>query len=1147
MPTESQDGPPEPPGVTAARKSFDDSSVMDTDVISEGDINPSKDQTQPTSNTTTASNPAASNQSASNAAAPDIASTPGVAASNSTTSNQPAPNAATPDIASIMAQLIAMNENLHKFNKRLDSLEQDQPSLTATDSTGVPSSIKSPSTATTNNTTTAINSSLFQASEASAFPPYQTYATAASSTNSISSSSTKQRHAAETTAPTAETKPTSHLPPSNVFTPTPLTPLATSFQRQLKSSQQASDFIPVRNNSHINLSEAINQELHAFQTSVTMACKINPTLFRGILKTHKDDFQDLKIENILQECCNKLILRQFDANHRLFGVLICTEVSEDTSSSQDCYNITFDVAQSDATTIQSNLIYAAHYALLDVIQTLSNHIENLKKEHGDHPEILATHWADLDYHPLFGAIEFPPQAIFGNKPSQITLVSYDIQAREFQQRDKLSQHFIIRQIVKAIAEVDSTGSFAELDNLPLLQLHNMSFRAISFPNPEYQGRPTNQRTSKQRKNKSVTKFKAVATLVTSKTPFGQQLSKALVKVLWDSSTSTPNSIRLKNRSSPIIFHPIPPTESERNKLYNQIKTKQPSDANINVITGLPPGFNNVDSIHEIHLKKHGAYIEAINPSYTKSGDNGTAAVYCVMKKSFLGRHYDKETMKAELEDTLRQVNEASTNTSQPEASSTSQPPAPESTPNLNPLGQNALYDGGAVLCPHKGEQVYVCFFGKGGPRITISKNYHTILERTYEVRFNHLRVFPSLPEAFRASSKVYNKSFTCMEDITKHNFIQPLDCTNLHTHRAPPCLKHLHTSGSASNRKNIVAYPWDPESSEEKVHRYNASSITARQRFRRSSKSKDLCKSTVDLLTRIDASPHPLCYKDIERMILSHVNPADPFTFDEHSTIAEAFKKQSASSANSEENIPAAQSEDSLNLNEDVMSISSPITAHNDSQEYFVPSQDSHTHQATSRPTDYIDTSNKRLRHSSPIESPPTTKQIGKELQNPAYIQDHHCLVSDIPPFISIQDCEATMTKNGVFLSDTDDAITALLALQKVYLCQFLNFNDDNIPTHAVWICNGEEGYNSIKDILTKSGIFDTYTSTFTTRLSATDPLKVLQLDLDMEDPNPLAKFWKQNCPAGQEMTLYHHIKSKDQAALRSWMSIYRGKQANSL
>ena len=41
--------------------------------------------------------------------------------------------------------------------------------------------------------------------------------------------------------------------------------------------------------------------------------------------------------------------------------------------------------------------------------------------------------------------------------------------------------------------------------------------------------------------------------------------------------------------------------------------------------------------------------------------------------------------------------------------------------------------------------------------------------------------------------------------------------------------------------------------------------------------------------------------------------------------------------------------------------------------------------------------------------------------------------------------------------------------------------------------------------------------------------------------------LWKKNCPDGPELTLYHYIKSKDDAALQNWFAMHSGKSAHSL
>ena len=116
----------------------------------------------------------------------------------------------------------------------------------------------------------------------------------------------------------------------------------------------------------------------------------------------------------------------------------------------------------------------------------------------------------------------------------------------------------------------------------------------------------------------------------------------------------------------------------------------------------------------------------------------------------------------------------------------------------------------------------------------------------------------------------------------------------------------------------------------------------------------------------------------------------------------------------------------------------------------------------------------------------------------------------------------------GLYYDFSSGAETIISALNDVHLCQFQTFQDNDIPTHAIWICNSESGFNDIKQVLTTRGILFSYTVTFTARLTTTDSLKILPIDTALEEPSNLDKMWKQNCPDGKEINLYNYILTKD-------------------
>ena len=201
-----------------------------------------------------------------------------------------------------------------------------------------------------------------------------------------------------------------------------------------------------------------------------------------------------------------------------------------------------------------------------------------------------------------------------------------------------------------------------------------------------------------------------------------------------------------------------------------------------------------------------------------------------------------------------------------------------------------------------------------------------------------------------------------------------------------------------------------------------------------------------------------------------------------------------------------------------------------DSNQFYVSSQEQQQD---------IDASNKR-KHTSIAPSPLT---FLTPLQiSPRFRELHWCLVTDVLPFHSVLDLKNTMLNNGLYYDFCHEDNKQYLSLDSVHLGQHLDITDDDIPTHAIWICNGESGYNDVLNTLTKHGILDTHIIQTHARLQAYDSLRLLPLDNDIEDPSQIAKMWKKNCPDGLELTLYHHIKLKDDAALQHWVAKYRGK-----
>ena len=232
------------------------------------------------------------------------------------------------------------------------------------------------------------------------------------------------------------------------------------------------------------------------------------------------------------------------------------------------------------------------------------------------------------------------------------------------------------------------------------------------------------------------------------------------------------------------------------------------------------------------------------------------------------------------------------------------------------------------------------------------------------------------------------------------------------------------------------------------------------------------------------------------------------------------------------------------------------------------PSSDPNTEPAfylSSQEQQAADTSNKRRKHTT---SPPQEQQaadtsnksrkrttslpIPTTVHPPLHfytdlITNSWCLITNIKPFTSTSDLKEIMSMAGLYynFSTCDEPMT--LALDDVHLCQFQTLQDNDIPTHAVWICNSESGFNDVKQVLTTRGILSSYTVTFTARLTTTDPLKILPIDTTLEEPSNLAKMWKRNCPDGKETDLYNYILTKDDASLHSWITIYHGKSAHSL
>eukprot|EP00986_Skeletonema_menzelii_P014342 scaffold9449_cov82-Skeletonema_menzelii.AAC.1 len=1111
MPSESQEESANPLGEMDSLHSTN--SPMEDDLISEGDINRSKDKesTQPTSNIST------------------------------TNPTLPTANTSNPDVIALLQQLLAAQtktqEHQDNLSNRLTALEQQE----TTNST-IPTSIKSPSTTTT---ATTMNSNPTKHTTLPPFPSKPSYAAAASSTKKSSNPYPRMPHynkptdASSVTSATSTMNPVPANPPSNIWTTVTRgqnKAPKTSFLRSLQSSQLSTNQGQATDTSHIDFGPAIDQEIASFDPRVTVTCKVSNEAFAIIFQNHREELQDVDIGTTLQENFNRLLLSQFPQDHHLFGVLVCTKVDEDTTVPTDSYNITFDIAQTHVP-VTTDYIYRAHYALLDMLQTLSITMNSLR--HGLDPTAAtsAQYWMDAGFSALLGAIELESHPLIGTTPHCIALVSENLQAREFNQLDKQAQHFFIQQFVAGCAAIDPTGSFQQLADKPVLLLRHLTLRALSFPNPKYQPRRPTSRSNSNRAN-SKSKFfekrtNSVATIVTSNTPFGRAVTKALLRLLYNHTTATATPLKIPNRSTTLKFQPIPIESEKRAELYESIYNNQ-AKCTIHLVRNLPIGYAHIANIHSTHLKHHPA-IEAINPSFLHDREVGTTSLHIRMNSTLQARALAKETIQQELSDTYNRL----TSTTNEEPSTEEQPsPNQEPVQNTNPLNIDNIYGGDQVLF-RSNEKWWVVFWGKGGNYLTVTNSYPIAIEKVFEVSFNHHLVFPSQTAAFQALSEVYAKQFDSMEDVEKYNFRIPLYRNNAQTEHAPRCLQHLH---QRKNRDSyIINYHAPPTTDEELVHRYQASNRGERRQFRDSSSFRKLPKSTTHILDCIDAAQHPLSPENITTMILATINESDQFSFSEHSPyVNQANNPSTTTQANQEETIPVSASKDSsLDLQSDQMSISSTNNVeyhpHQDSQEYFVPSQDQNAQDQ--------DTPNKRMRQSSPSTTPPNHAQL--HLMSPTFRNDNWCLITAIPPFISLQDCKFIMRSHGLY-NELNEPIGFKVALKSVHLCQYKTFTNDEMPTHAVWVCNSENGYNDIARVTAQIGILN-HTSSFTKRLGPTDSLKVLPPDTDLEEPEPMAKMWKWNCPEGQEEALYYHIKTKDHAALCNWINIYSGKMAHSL
>ena len=1053
--------------------------MEEEDIISEGDINKSLDSTQPTNNTTTAIR------------------------HQQLTLPVPAPVNATPDDR-ILTMLMEIRDSQNNLESRLTNLE-NKPSVASHSSPTIPTSILSPSTPTTTTTTTTLTST--------PIPPRgnPTYAAAAAASTKTFTTTTHPRKpspvelATTTTSTTnaSSTTSTTTNPPSSIFTTVSSRSSTTfkgSFLKQLKSNHHLPTGTTEANpTAFIDFGTAIDLEMENLDTSVTIKITMDSNLFGGIFKLHRTELLQTDVADTLKADFNKCLLNQFDSNHTLFGAINCTDVLEvpSTSTNNDSYHITFTLAQTN-TPFTTDYIDSAQQALLVALQAMELQQKILRNNgNGPSPDGISEFWINNGFSALFGAVIFDSFPLMDvTVPHQTVLVSTDLQAREFNQLDKRFQRYFIQNFIHGCGIIDYTNSFTQLANLlPLLHRH-VALRAHSYPNPDYQTNTKSKQRRSKPTDKSSTKskekqFNAVASIVVSNTPFGNIISKALVRLLRNPFDLKLQGITIPNRSVPIHFQPIPNTDDARNNLFHTIR-KQQSANTIHMMRDLPIDFNHIASIHSTHLQHH-QEIVGINPSYLFKNEDGTpsSSAHVIMNTTMMAKYIEKTIIKKELIDTYNNLtnNPTVVDTTRQSTSATA---VPDQVVNTNPLLPNAIY-GGQVLFQAKGKY-WVVFWGKGGYYITITSSYPDALQRTFEVSFNHHVMFNSQAEAFRAISEVYGGEYNCMEHIDDHNFQVPLLTTNLCTQHAPPCLRHLHKRKGSN--KDLIAYPQHPATDEELVHRYKNSNQHDRQRYMASSQGKKISKCVTAIIRRIDTSVHPLSQTDINNLILSEVQPSDTFTLSEHSRISEALHNRPTQSQPQNDNTSKASS--SLKLpNDDDMSLSTVADINNDnhdSNQFYVSSQEQQQD---------IDASNKR-KHTSIAPSPLT---FLTPLQiSPRFRELHWCLVTDVLPFHSVLDLKNTMLNNGLYYDFCHEDNKQYLSLDSVHLGQHLDITDDDIPTHAIWICNGESGYNDVLNTLTKHGILDTHIIQTHARLQAYDSLRLLPLDNDIEDQAKLHK-----------------------------------------
>ena len=965
---------------------------------------------------------------------------------------------------------------------------------------------------------------------------HQTHYQTHPSTNTTTQQS-NQSHPATTNQTTTSTTD-SAAQPSYAAT-------AKSFSaKNLQSGPQTNDWTTMpMSNSPINFCPELEGEMDNFDTKVTIKATIDTDIFGNLITLYREELKNIDIPATLQECFNRVLLLQFPQDHPLFGQLICTNVK---AVDGDSYHVTFDIAQSD-TPFTSGLITQCHTALLEAIQNLS--IET-SMSIGDRsrPRVQSEHWVQQGYHVLFATVKLEQTAfINATTPTLTALVSTDLQARTFNQMDRRAQNKLIKEIVAGFATIDPTGSFSLLRDMEPIILKHITVRGLSYPNPNYKSRQPKgkkQRTPTQSKNLNNTFFEPrqleVAVIVTSDTPLGRKIAKALNRLAWNRTTSTPNDIHVSNSQDPLHFRYLPADETQRLTIIHNIRINQPNNT-IHLVTGLPPNFHYVNGIHSAYLQVH-PEVQSINACFMHGGDQTTAgtAAHVSMGMSLLARNMTKHLIQQEL---LNMYEEKTNNAFEdPTTSPTTQQLNQNSTQptNANPLDINPLYGNSRHLWREQNIW-YGVFWGKGGYYITVTQNYSEAMGRVFEVSYNHHKQFSSLADLFAALSEIHGRDISSFEDINNIiNFRASLFMTNLDTHLAPAGIPHLQ-GRNRINDKQKVAYYLLPSNHEELAHRFNSSSKAERKRYKTLLHFRTLPRCVQTILARIEANPHPLSTNDISNMILDHIKPTDEFTFAEYSIIEDVVKSQQQPKANGDDASASPSNPESLDINDEDMSMSS---LHNDSnqddnQEFYVSSQEQQAQPPQPHQADHEDSPNKRTKRNL------TPAEIHKLHLSMDYIRKQWCLITPIHPFTSTQDLKSTMCKGGLYYDDPE--VSMHTPLSNVHLCQHMDLSDDNIPTHAVWICNSESGYNDVKSFLTHHGILDSYIPDYAERLHCCDPFKILPLDDDLEEPGAIGQMWKQNCPEGQELALYNLIKTKDHAGFRQWYTLYYGKQAHSL